>query len=448
MREGERQEGTYYRRGLGLKAEVKPVLQAEYGSTLVEAMKASDFTLRLGRFRFRMARSLGFCYGVDRAVEYAYETCSKFPDRRIFLVGEIIHNPLVNGQLEAMGVRFLYPDSEGRFDFGPVTPADVVILPAFGVAIDAFEELRALGCVLVDTTCGSVLHVWKRVESYARDGFTALIHGKYRHEETLATSSQVFKHGGGKYIVVRDRDEAELVCRFIRGEAEADEVRARLADRTSEDFDFEKDLQRIGVANQTTMLATESLEIARCVGEAIRDRWGDAELEDRFRSFDTICSATQDRQDAVLAMMKSPPDVMIVIGGYNSSNTTNLAAICAKYARTFHIETDRSIDPDRCAISHRRVGDGAIVEEDGWLPPGESVDVGLTAGASTPDSLIGRTIQRILHCEGADVEAILAPYLRQPEPEAAGRGTASREPSSRTPVEPGERRLARRPSAS
>ena len=408
MSDGERQEGPYYRRGLGLKAEVKPVLQAEYGSALVEAMKASDFALSVDRFTFRMAKSLGFCYGVDRAVEYAYEACRKFPERRIFLVGEIIHNPLVNGQLEAMGVRFLYPDAEGRFDFSEIAPEDVVILPAFGVAIDAFEELRGMGCVLVDTTCGSVLHVWKRVESYARDGYTALIHGKYRHEETRATSSQVFKHEGGKYIVVRDRDETELLCRFIRGEADAAEVRARFAGRTSEGFDPERDLRRIGVANQTTMLATESLEIARCVGDAIRDRWGDDELADRFRSFDTICSATQDRQDAVLEMMRTPPDLMLVVGGYNSSNTTNLAAICARHTRTYHIETDRSIDPDRCSISHRRVEDGQVVEETGWLPAGRELVVGLTAGASTPDSLIGRTVERILRCEGLDVETLLA----------------------------------------
>jgi 4-hydroxy-3-methylbut-2-enyl diphosphate reductase len=418
MSEGDRQRGTYYRRGLGLKAEVKPLLQAEYGSALVEAMKANDFTLSIDRFTFRMAKSLGFCYGVDRAVEYAYETCRKFPERRIFLVGEIIHNPLVNRQLEGMGVRFLYPDSDGRFDFSEVAPEDVVILPAFGVAIDAFEELRALGPTLVDTTCGSVLHVWKRVESYAREGFTALIHGKYRHEETRATSSQVFKHEGGTYIVVRDYDETDLICSFIRGESGAEEIRARFAERTSPGFDPERDLQRIGVANQTTMLATESMEVARRVGEAIRDRWGDRELGDRFRSFDTICSATQDRQDAVLELMHTPPDLMIVVGGYNSSNTTNLAAICALHTRTFHIETDRSIDPDRCTISHRRVSDGEVVEEAGWLPGGGTRVVGLTAGASTPDSLIGRTVERILRCEGADVEALLASVAAGDAPDA------------------------------
>lgn len=405
------QSDSYYRRGLGLKAQVKPVLQAEYGSELVQAMKASDHQLKVGRLTFRMAKSLGFCYGVDRAVEYAYETCSKFPDRRIFLVGEIIHNPLVNRQLESMGVIFLYPDAEGEFDFAPVESSDVVILPAFGVAIDAFETLRDIGCVLVDTTCGSVLHVWKRVESYARDGFTALIHGKYRHEETRATSSQVLKHEGGSFLVVRDMDELGLVCGFIRGSVPAEAVRTAFAGKTSEGFDPEVHLARIGVANQTTMLATESLEIARVVGEAIRDRWGDEELQERFRSFDTICSATQDRQDAVLDLMQDEPDMMLVIGGYNSSNTTNLANICSDRVRTYHIETDRSIDPASGRISHKAVGTGAIVEEANWLPLEGELEIGLTAGASTPDSLIGRTIERILLSLGEDPVLVLAEAL-------------------------------------
>ena len=398
---------TYYRRGLGLKAEVKPVLESEYGSELVQAIKASGHELRVGRFRFRMAESLGFCYGVDRAVEYAYETCRKFPDRRIFLVGEIIHNPHVNRRLEEMGVTFLYPDDDGRFDFSPVTAEDVVVIPAFGVKLSDFEVLREMGCILIDTTCGSVLHVWKRVEGYARDGFTAIIHGKYYHEETRATSSQVLKHEGGTYLVVRDMEETELVCRFIRGEVGADELMDRFRGRCSDGFDPGRHLQRVGVANQTTMLASESLEIARVVGEAIRDRYGDAELPDRFRSFDTICSATQDRQDAVMELMKEPPDVMLVLGGYNSSNTTHLAHLCSETTRTYHIESDRSLDVARGAISHRRVEDGEVVVEADWIPGGE-VTIGLTAGASTPDSLIGRTVERILVGDGMDPATVVA----------------------------------------
>jgi len=403
-------ETTYFRKGLGLKAEVKPVLESEYSSDLVAAMKACGNELRVGRLTLRMAQSLGFCYGVDRAVEYAYETCQKFPDRRIFLVGEIIHNPHVNKRLKEMGVEFLYPDDDGMFSFSEVTADDVVVIPAFGVKLSDFEALREIGCVLVDTTCGSVLHVWKRVESYARDGFTAIVHGKYYHEETRATSSQVERHAGGTYLVVRDMAETQVVCDFIRGTIDSETLSAKFAGRCSEGFDPDIHLQRMGVANQTTMLASESLEIARVIGEAIHDRYGDAELQERFRRFDTICSATQDRQDAVVELMQDPPDLMIVVGGYNSSNTTHLAHLCSESTRTFHIETDRSVDSAESAISHRRVVDGEVVSEQGWIPAGE-VSIGLTAGASTPDSLIGRTVERILLTAGLDPAAVLAEMI-------------------------------------
>jgi 4-hydroxy-3-methylbut-2-en-1-yl diphosphate reductase len=400
-------ETTYFRKGLGLKADVKPVLESEYGSELVVAVKASGHALRVGRLTLRMAQSLGFCYGVDRAVEYAYETCRKFPDLRIYLVGEIIHNPHVNKRLQEMGIEFLYPDDDGTFDFSEVTADDVVVIPAFGVKLSDFEALREIDCVLVDTTCGSVLHVWKRVESYARDGFTAIVHGKYYHEETRATSSQVERHAGGTYLVVRDMAETQLVCDFILGKLDSKPLLAKFAGRCSTGFDPDIHLQRMGVANQTTMLASESLEIARVIGEAILDRYGEAELPQRFRSFDTICSATQDRQDAVMKLMQDPPDLMIVVGGYNSSNTTHLAHLCAESARTFHIETDQSVDPVSGAISHRRVADGEIVTERDWIPSGD-VSIGLTAGASTPDSLIGRTVERILLTAGLDPAEVLA----------------------------------------
>jgi 4-hydroxy-3-methylbut-2-enyl diphosphate reductase len=401
-------EQTYFRKGFGLKREIEGTLAHDYHSQLVDRIRAADNTLEVGDLTFRLAKEFGFCYGVDRAVEYAYETCEKFPDRKIYLVGEIIHNPLVNRRLESMGVTFLYPDAEGHFDFTRIEPSDVVILPAFGVAIEAFEQLREIGCVLVDTTCGSVLHVWKRVEQYSRDGFTALIHGKYRHEETRATSSQVLKHDGGSFLVVRNMDEVKLVCDYIRGTVNADSIRTAFAGKTSEGFDPELHLDRIGIANQTTMLATESLEVARVVGEAIRDRWGDAEFEQRFRSFDTICSATQDRQDAVLELIRHKPDLMLVLGGYNSSNTTNLANICTDHVRTYHIETDRSIDPERGTISHKQVATGAVVEESDWLPAVGELEIGLTAGASTPDSLIGRTVERILASVGENPEQVLS----------------------------------------
>jgi len=400
---------NYFRRGLGLKAEVKPLLAEAYGSELVQAIKAADYRLTVGRLTFRMARSLGFCYGVDRAVEYAYETCAKFADRRIFLVGEIIHNPHVNQQLQDRGIRFLLPDEDGRFDFSAVQADDVVIIPAFGVKLEDLEALRQIGCIRVDTTCGSVLHVWKRVESYARGGLTAVIHGKHFHEETRATSSQVLRYPGGRYLVVRDMAETELVCGFIRGEVEASVIRKRFVDRASEGFDPARDLERIGVANQTTMLASESLAIAARLAEAMSDRYGSEALPERFRSFDTICSATQDRQDAVKEMMKDPPDAMIVVGGFNSSNTNHLAALCAESTRTYHIESARGIDVETGIITYKSAGGLDVREEKEWLPEGK-VEIGLTAGASTPDSLIGETAQNILRLEGLDPAAIgLAP---------------------------------------
>jgi len=200
-------EQTYFRRGFGLKGDIEGALAADYHSRVVDRIRAHGYVLAVGDLTFKLAREFGFCYGVDRAVEYAYETRTKFPERRVFLVGEIIHNPHVNKKLQAMGVEFLHRPDDGEFDFSGITPADVVILPAFGVTVKDFERLRAVGCVLVDTTCGSVLNVWKRVDAYAKDGFTAVIHGKYHHEETKATSSQVTKYPAGRFLVVRDMDD-------------------------------------------------------------------------------------------------------------------------------------------------------------------------------------------------------------------------------------------------
>src|SRR5690606_39651845 len=251
-------EETYFRRGFGLKKVIEPIVAAEYHSAIVDELRARGYTAQFGDVTIRLAEQFGFCYGVDRAVDYAYETAHKFPDKRIFLVGEIIHNPHVNQRMREMGITFLYPDGEGRFDFSVITPDDVVILPAFGVTIHDFRRLREIGCILVDTTCGSVLNVWKRVESYARDGFTALIHGKYTHEESRATASQVLLHPGGKYIIVRDMAEARLVCDYIEQNENAlsrEAFQEHFRKKATEGFDPDADLVRIGVANQTTMLA-------------------------------------------------------------------------------------------------------------------------------------------------------------------------------------------------
>ena len=396
---------TYFRRGLGLKKEIEPLLAAEYHSALVEQIRAGGYVAEFGELTIRLARDFGFCYGVDRAVDYAYQATFKFPDRRIFLVGEIIHNPHVNRRLRESGVTFLYPSGgTGEFDFSGLTADDVVILPAFGVTLADFQRLRDIGCILVDTTCGSVLNVWKRVELYARDGFTALIHGKYFHEETRATASQVNTHEGGKYLIVRDLPEAQLVMDYIEqrpGALTRTEFQEHFRQKSSPGFDPGRDLVRIGVANQTTMLASESLAIASAVGRSLAARYGETHLAEHFRSFDTICSATQERQDAVLQLMRDPPDLMVVIGGYNSSNTNHLAHLCREYTTTYHIADATCIDPEQRVIRHKPelAADTPEVETAGWLPSGR-ISIGLTAGASTPNNKIGETIERMLATRG------------------------------------------------
>jgi 4-hydroxy-3-methylbut-2-enyl diphosphate reductase len=401
------EQSTYFRKGFGLKADVQGELSADYNGRIVDTLREQDYTLVVGDMTVRLAKEFGFCYGVERAVEYAYQTRRKFPDRRLLLVGEIIHNPHVNAKLRGMGIVILEPDASGTFDFGGVRPEDVVILPAFGVTLGAFEALRAIGCVLVDTTCGSVLNVWKRVESYARDGYTSLIHGKYHHEETRATASQVTKYPGGSYLVVRDMTEAAVVCEYIEGRGDRDAFMARFGRAVSDGFDPDVHLRRIGVANQTTMLAKESLAIGEEVGRAMVRARGEAARAADFRTFDTICSATQERQDAVMALLEEPLDAMIVIGGFNSSNTISLAALCAERVPTYHIEDASGIDPEAGTVHFRRAGIKHVeATESGWMPPEGPVRIGVTAGASTPNNKIGETVARILASRGLALQPL------------------------------------------
>src|SRR3954463_8053554 len=408
---------TYFRKGFGLKSEIQSELNSDYTGHLVDLIKTRDYTLTSGEVTVRLAKEFGFCYGVERAVEYAYQARKKFPDRTIYLAGEIIHNPHVNSNLQAMGITFLLPKKAGGerreaggggggIDFSGVRAEDVVILPAFGLTIRDFEVLRQLGCVMVDTTCGSVLNVWKRVESYARDGFTSLIHGKYYHEETRATASQAEKYEGGHYFIVRNIDEAGQVCEFIEGRLSADALMERFAHAASPNFDPARDLRRIGVANQTTMLARESLAIGELVGQSMSRAHGAEYAKENFRTFDTICSATQERQDAVVELLREPLDVMVVIGGYNSSNTMSLAALCSETVRTFHVEDADDIDPESGTIRHRPLGAKEEIESADWLPRDKPVTVGVTAGASTPNNKIGEAVGRIFATRGIDPKSI------------------------------------------
>jgi len=399
---------NYFRKGFGLKSQVQPVIDAEYHSTLIQNIREAGHVQILGDVTVCLAREFGFCYGVDRAIDYAYEARHKFPERRIRLVGEIIHNPHVNQRLRDMDMDFLQPNDAGVFDFSELTEEDVVILPAFGVTLHDLNTLRSIGCILVDTTCGSVLLVWKRVESYARDGFTALIHGKHYHEESRATASQVGKHPDGRYIIVRDMKEAEIVCDYIAktpGGMSKEEFAHHFSKKATDGFDPERDLKKIGVANQTTMLASESLAIGSRVEKAMTAGLGETYAKENFRSFGTICSATQERQDAIHDLMEEgPPEVMLVIGGYNSSNTDHLAHLCRQFTRTYHIEDASCIDLNTSTIRHKPdVGtDTEETFQKDWLPAGP-FKLGMTAGASTPNNKIGEALVRILKLRDVDL---------------------------------------------
>lgn len=384
------------RSGFGLRTEVQGEVTSDYDSPLVAQIRLQGGTLEAGRLTFRLAKEFGFCYGVDHALGLAYETHRRFPDKQLFLTGEIIHNPSVNQRLQEMGFRFLKPGD-------PVSASDVVLIPAFGTPVGDLLKLQETGCLLVDTTCGSVVHVWKRVERYAREGFTAIIHGKFYHEETEATRSQTELYPDGKFLVVRDRDEAQLVCDFITRKLNREQFVAKFAAVASPDFDPDRDLQKVGLANQTTMLSSESLEIAEMIRQAMMAFYGAEELKDRFRSFDTICSATQERQDAVLELIEEPLDLMLVIGGYNSSNTTHLTEIAVERCPTYHIDSPGCLVSAEI-IRHQPVHSKNEVEASNWLPGG-NLRIGVTAGASTPNRVVGDCIERIISLAGEELSS-------------------------------------------
>ena len=356
-----------FRKGLDLKHAVAAQLNQNYHSDLVEHIKADDFQYRSGRLTIHLAREFGFCYGVDRAVDYAYQTRERFPDRRIFLTGEIIHNPHVNDRLRDKGIQFL-SDNRRR----QRAPRARGRRRAPGVRRHhraRCGDSPRLGCVMVDTTCGSVLNVWKNVKRYAEDGFTSIIHGKVWHEETQATASQALEYRG-RPLSRRPESRGERRCLRLHPQRRRSRRRSLddFATRRLPGFDPDRHLQPIGLANQTTMLMSESLEVQELFRQAMADRHGQDGMAARFRAFDTICSATQDRQDAVVSLLKDKRiDLMVVIGGYNSSNTCNLARICAQTVPTFHIADPECLE-SADAIRYRPAGGKEEVRATGWLP--------------------------------------------------------------------------------
>jgi 4-hydroxy-3-methylbut-2-enyl diphosphate reductase len=399
----------YYRKGFKMRDNIQHLLNRDYRSEIVDKIRAEGNVFTAGDLTLRLADEFGFCYGVDRAVDYAFQAREKFPSRRIYITGDMIHNPSMNDRLREMDIRFLSEGFNGRPDelFDTLGPEDVVLLPAFGAPVDWVEKLRQRGCIVVDTTCGSVLSVWKRVTRYAKNGFTSIIHGKYYHEETKATASQTHRDGGnGKFLIVRNLKETSYVVDFILGRMSAGELEEKLGHGMSPGFDPKTDLERVGVANQTTMLMTETMAVGEELRRAIVTRYGEENLSEHFELFDTICSATQDRQDALMELLEHPLDVVVIVGGYNSSNTNNLAIIASeRVPKSYHVASGECITGN--SIRHKPPGTPLDpreeVEEEGWLPHGP-VRVGLTAGASTPNSQIGLAVKRIVEARNLSPE--------------------------------------------
>ncbi|MFZ9901771.1 MAG: 4-hydroxy-3-methylbut-2-enyl diphosphate reductase, partial [Vulcanococcus sp.] len=378
----------YNRRGFGLGEEVAGSLEQAYQSNLIANLRENGYQLSHGRLNVKLAEAFGFCWGVERAVAMAYETRRHYPTERIWITNEIIHNPSVNDHLREMDVLFI-PVEKGVKDFSGIASGDVVILPAFGATVQEMQLLNERGCHIVDTTCPWVSKVWNTVEKHKKHDITSIIHGKVKHEETLATSSFA-----GTYLVVLDLAEAQLVCDYILGKGDRESFMARFAKACSPGFDPDRDLNRVGVANQTTMLKSETEEIGRMFERTMLQRFGPVELNDHFVAFNTICDATQERQDAMFALVDEPLDLMVVIGGYNSSNTTHLQEIAiTRGIRSFHIDTPERIGPGN-RIEHKPLGaDLEVVEP--FLPDGP-LRVGITSGASTPDRVVEDIISRLI----------------------------------------------------
>ncbi len=385
---------------------VQAQVLSHYRSELVERIRANGHTISApGVLNVSLAKEFGFCYGVERAIDLAYAARKAFPDRRIFLLGEIIHNPEVNDQIRRLGIVTIAsrPGDEQIADIGP---EDIVIIPAFGTEVATRQKMEARGCTFVDTTCGDVMSVWKRVHQYSKESVTSIIHGKAWHEETLATSSQARAKGSGHYLVMFNLAETDYVCNYILHGGDKEAFLEKFKGAHSSGFDPDQHLLAIGVANQTTMLRGETEEVQRRLRAAMEKRFGTPELPKHFRFFDTICGATQERQDALEKMLQTPPDLLIVIGGYNSSNTSHLAEMGESKLPTFFVKNaGKMLSPQRIHHwdQHRR----EEIETPNWLPSGPAT-VGVTAGASCPNNLIEEVIVRLFELKGVALPALAA----------------------------------------
>jgi 4-hydroxy-3-methylbut-2-enyl diphosphate reductase len=387
------QPGHYHRKGFGLKDEIEAELRSEYQSELIKQIRANGNVVVRGNVTVKLAQAFGFCWGVDRAVSMAYETRRHFPQRRIWITNEIIHNPVVNANLRAMQIDFVPLRQDGSKDFSEIGEGEVVILPAFGASVQEMLALEAKRCEVVDTTCPWVSRVWNRVVKYEKMDFTAIVHGKYNHEETVATSSRA-KH----YLIVQNLAEAHAVCQYILDGGDRQLFLERFVSACSAGFDPDQHLERVGVANQTTMLKEETQQIGKLFERTMLQKYGPADLDAHFLSpGDTICDATQERQDAMLQLVAARQseqlDLILVIGGFNSSNTGHLQEIAeSKGLTSYHIDGPDCIGPGN-TIRHKKMHAEEYLRSDDWLPRGHVV-IGVTAGASTPDQVVAEVLEK------------------------------------------------------
>lgn len=385
---------------------VQAQVLSHYRSELVDRIRAKGHVLSAdGLLTVKLAKEFGFCYGVERAIDLAYAARKVFPDQPIYILGEIIHNPEVNDQIQAMGIKFL-SGKEKNADIDDLKKDDVVIIPAFGTEVAMRRKLEEKGCRFVDTTCGDVMSVWKRVRQYSKDAVTSIIHGKARHEETKATTSQATAYGAGHYLVVFTLAETDYVCNYIVNGGNKTEFLEKFKGACSEGFDPDAHLVAVGVANQTTMLRGETEEVQRRLKTAMIQKYGEADVDKHFRFFDTICGATQDRQDALEKLLREPMDLLLVIGGYNSSNTSHLAEMGEAKLPTYFIKNAAMMASEKM-IRHWNQHTHEEVETLDWLPPGK-ITVGITAGASCPNNLIEDAIRRLFQLRGVSVQELLA----------------------------------------
>jgi 4-hydroxy-3-methylbut-2-enyl diphosphate reductase len=358
----------------------------------------SPSVLDLGPVKFIIARHFGFCFGVENAIDIAYKTLEENPGKRIFLLSEMIHNPNVNDDLKARGVRFIMDTSRRIITpWEEITADDIVVIPAFGTSIDIEEKLKSLGIdpYKHNTTCPFVEKVWNRAAGLSGKDYTVIIHGKHKHEETRATFSHTVASGAPS-VIVRDLEDANFLCDVILGKKSKAEFYIKFEGKYSEGFNAEKDFEKIGVVNQTTMLATETQEIAEALKAAMLKKYGEENIAFHFADTrDTLCYATNDNQQATLALLKEEADLAIVAGGYNSSNTSHIVELLEEKFKTYLITSDEKIlSKDELACYDKTAKREAVIKD--YLPKKDKVSIILTSGASCPDSVLDAILNKII----------------------------------------------------